>query len=76
MVEEFRGVSYCEVKWHITYRLSPLPRYRPGGGKILVRRSEFDRLMKSFRHDQAPITSLNPSTKHSKAPGLDDSDPV
>jgi hypothetical protein len=33
-------------------------------------------LMKSFRHDQAPITSLNPSTKHSKAPGLDDSDPV
>jgi hypothetical protein len=45
----YSGLSVRSLRRAMANRVHPLPHYRPGGGKILVRRSEFDRWMRQFR---------------------------
>jgi excisionase family DNA binding protein len=45
----YSGLSVRTLRVHIADPMHPLPHYRPGGGKVLVRRSEFDRWMASYR---------------------------
>ena len=45
----YSGLSIRTLRGHLRRRQSPLPHYRPGG-KILVRRSEFDAWMRDHFH--------------------------
>jgi len=49
----YSGMSLRWLRRALSDRVHPLPHYRPGGRKVLVRRTEFDRWMRQFR--QAPI---------------------
>lgn len=51
----YSGLSIRSLRRAVADRLHPLPHYRPRGKKIVVRRSEFDRWIQSFKHTQAPI---------------------
>ena len=44
----YSGLSIRTLRTHLTHRLHPLPHYRIGG-KIVVRRSEFDAWTAQFR---------------------------
>lgn len=48
---EYSGISVRALRAALTEPMHPLPCYRPGGrgGKVLVRRSEFDAWMAHFR---------------------------
>lgn len=49
--------SGCSVRWlrdRVADAHHPLPCYRLPGGKILVRRSEFDGWIRSFKQDGRP----------------------
>jgi excisionase family DNA binding protein len=48
---EYGGVSVRWLRTALTDPMHPLPCYRPGGkgGKVLVRRSDFDAWMERFR---------------------------
>jgi len=50
----YAGLSIRTLRGHIGRRHAPLPHYRIGG-KILVRRSEFDRWASEFKVDRAPV---------------------
>jgi excisionase family DNA binding protein len=45
----YSGLSVRTLRAHVADATHPLPHYRPGGGKLLVRRSEFDRWMRRYR---------------------------
>jgi|SRR5437016_10046469 len=45
----YASISVRTLRGYITARRNPLPCYRPGG-KVLVRRSEFDAWMRAFRN--------------------------
>jgi len=44
----YASLSVRTLRGYITAKRNPLPCYRPGG-KVLVRRSEFDAWMRAFR---------------------------
>jgi hypothetical protein len=45
----YSGMSVRKLRHHLRDPANPLPCYRPGGKKIVVRQSEFDRWMTAFR---------------------------
>jgi len=46
----YSGLSVRTLRGYLTHPVCPLPNYRPGGGgKILVKRSEFDAWITAFR---------------------------
>ncbi len=45
----YSGLSVRSLRGFLSDPVRPLPAYRPGG-KILVRRSEFDRWIQAFRY--------------------------
>ena len=49
----YAGLSVRTLRTHLADPLRPLPCYRVGG-KVLVRRSDFDTWMLHFRRTQAP----------------------
>ena len=46
---EYSGLSIRTLRTQLTHVTHPLPHYRVGG-KILVKRSEFDSWIHTFRH--------------------------
>lgn len=55
MLSQYAGLSVRTLGTYLTDRLRPLPSYRVGG-KILVRRSDFDAWMNQFRIAGKPVT--------------------
>jgi hypothetical protein len=53
----YAGLSVRRLRDHLTDRTSPLPYYRIGG-KILVRRSDFDVWASQFRRDVESVDAL------------------
>jgi Helix-turn-helix domain len=56
-IKALAAYSGCSVRWlrdQLTAGLHPLPCYRLPGGKILVRRSEFDAWLARYRHVGSP----------------------
>jgi excisionase family DNA binding protein len=53
----YSGLSVRRLRDHLTDRRHPLPFYRIGG-KILVRRSDFDAWAAQFRRDSQAIDAL------------------
>jgi len=47
----YSGLSVRTLRKALADPAHPLPHYRPGGSKVLVRRSDFDRWMSRFRHE-------------------------
>ena len=47
----YSGLSVRTLRKALADSVHPLPHYRPGGGKVLVRRSEFDRWMSRCRRE-------------------------
>ncbi len=54
----YAGLSIRTLRMALTDPVHPLPHYRPGGGKILVRRSDFDRWMTKFRQESPKLDRL------------------
>ncbi len=54
----YAGLSIRTLRMALTDPVHPLPHYRPGGGKILVRRSDFDRWMTKFRQESPDLDAL------------------
>ncbi len=54
----YSGMSVKSLRKALTDPVHPLPHYRPGGSKILVRRSEFDHWMARFRREGLDIARL------------------
>jgi len=50
----YAGLAVRTLRGYLIRRHEPLPHYRIGG-KILVRRSEFDRWASEFKVDRAPV---------------------
>jgi excisionase family DNA binding protein len=50
----YAGLSIRTLRGYLRRRHAPLPHYRIGG-KILVRRSEFDRWASEFKIDRPPV---------------------
>jgi hypothetical protein len=50
---KYSGLSVRSLRSHLTGRAHPLPHYRIGG-KILVRRSDYDAWVTQFRANVAP----------------------
>lgn len=54
----YSGLGLRTLRGYLHHSVSPLPHYRIGG-KILVRRSEFDSWAKQFRRiEAAPLESM------------------
>ncbi len=51
------GLSIRTLRKYLSVPLHPLPHYRLGG-KILVRKSEFDRWMQHFRREGSELNQL------------------
>ena len=47
-LSKYAGLSVRTLRSHLTHAVRPLPHYRVGG-KVLVKRSEFDEWIASFR---------------------------
>ncbi|MEE9137956.1 MAG: hypothetical protein V3V07_05345 [candidate division NC10 bacterium] len=47
----YSGLSVRTLRKTLADSVHPLPHYRPGGSKVLVRRSDFDRWMSRFRRE-------------------------
>ena len=54
----YAGMSVRRLRTALTDPAHPLPHYRPGGGKIVVRRSDFDRWMARFRREGPDVDRL------------------
>lgn len=54
-LSRYSSISLRSLRRALSDRRHPLPHYRPGGRKVLVRRSEFDRWMRQFKHVMTPI---------------------
>jgi excisionase family DNA binding protein len=54
-LSQYSGISLRSLRRALSDRRHPLPHYRPGGRKVLVRRSEFDRWMRQFKDVMTPI---------------------
>jgi excisionase family DNA binding protein len=54
----YSGLSVRTLRGHIADQLRPLPSYRVGG-KVLVRRSDFDVWVSQFRVDRSSIASVD-----------------
>lgn len=54
----YSGMSKRGLRQALTDPVHPLPHYRPGGGKVLVRRSEFDQWLARFRRDRSDVDAL------------------
>ena len=50
----YAGLSIRTLRGYLARRHAPLPHYRIGG-KILVRRSDFDQWASEFKVDRAPV---------------------
>jgi Helix-turn-helix domain len=50
----YSGLSVRRLRQLLTDLAHPLPHYRIGGGKVLVRRSEFDAWAARFRVSTSP----------------------
>jgi excisionase family DNA binding protein len=50
----YSGLSIRTLRAHLVHPTTPLPHYRVGG-KILIRRSDFDRWMDQFRVARTPV---------------------
>lgn len=56
---QYSGVSVRTLRSYLRDPAAPLPYYQPAGGKVLVKRSEFDAWMQRFRKDApAPIDAI------------------
>lgn len=53
----YSGMSTRKLREFLNDPIHPLPHYRPGG-KVFVRRSEFDHWMMQFRHEGADVVQL------------------
>lgn len=54
----YAGLSVRTLRSYLTHAVRPLPHYRVGG-KLLVRRSEFDGWMAAFREQlTSPVDAL------------------
>ena len=51
-LSEYSNLGIRTLRKHLSHQVKPLPHYRVGG-KILVRRSEFDEWVSTFRVDEA-----------------------
>ncbi len=54
----YAGLSVRTLRKALTDPVHPLPHYRQGGGKILIRRSEFDQWMIRFRQEGPDLDAL------------------
>ena len=54
----YSGLSVRTLRKALADSVHPLPHYRPGGGKVLVRRSEFDRWMSRFRREGQDLARM------------------
>jgi excisionase family DNA binding protein len=54
----YSGMSKRRLRQALADPVHPLPHYRPGGGKVLVRRSEFDQWLARFRRDRSDVDRL------------------
>lgn len=54
----YSGLCVRTLRKALADPLRPLPHYRRGGGKVLVRKSEFDRWMVQFRHEGRDLDRL------------------
>jgi len=54
----YAGLSIRTLRMALTDPVPPLPHYRPGGGKVLIRRSDFDQWMTRFRQDGSDLERL------------------
>ena len=50
----YSGLSVRKLRDHLRDPEHPLPCYRPGAKKVVVKRSEFDRWMEAFRWEGNP----------------------
>lgn len=57
---KYSSMSLRSLRRALHDRIHPLPHYQPGGGKIFVRRAEFDTWMQQFRqiHSQLDLDQL------------------
>lgn len=54
----YSGLSIRTLRKALTDPAHPLPHYRPGGGKVLVRLSDFDAWMTRFRCEGPDLDGL------------------
>jgi hypothetical protein len=54
----YSGISIRTLRDYLKHQSDPLPCYRPGG-KLLVKRSDFDRWMSGYRSGQAAGTAVD-----------------
>jgi Helix-turn-helix domain len=52
------GLSVRTLRDRIHDAVDPIPAYRPGAGKLLVRRSEFDRWMARRRYRATTVDGI------------------
>lgn len=58
-LSRYSGLSVRTLRAALRDPLHPLPHYRPhAGGKVLVRRSEFDAWMSQFRADSTDVDAI------------------
>lgn len=67
----YSAMSLRTLRRALNDRIHPLPHYRPGGRKILVRRTEFDTWMQQFRQipNQLDLNQLIEKTIQEICPG-------
>lgn len=49
---DYSGLSVRTLRDYLRDPVSPLPYYQPAGGKVLVKREDFDAWMERFRKHQ------------------------
>ncbi len=54
----FSGMSVRTVRKALTNPVNSLPHYCVGGGKVLVRRSDFDQWIARFRQEGSDVDAL------------------
>lgn len=54
----YSGISVRKLRTHLRDPIHPLPCFRIGGGKLLVRRSDFDAWMTQFRLDPTDVDTI------------------
>jgi hypothetical protein len=61
LLSAYAGLSVRTLRGHLTCAAHPLPHYRVGG-KLLVKRSEFDAWIASFRDAGRPTVNIDELT--------------
>jgi excisionase family DNA binding protein len=56
LLAEYSGLSLRTLRGFLAHPIAPLPHYRPGG-KVLIKRSEFDAWMQQFAERGTPRVS-------------------